>query len=54
MKLKYQDMIDDYLLDRMTDEERSLFEVETSYDEELQEQLKFTEDIQKAITNQNN
>ena len=37
MKIDYQDRIDEYLLNRMTDEERSTFEQDVNHDEEIQE-----------------
>lgn len=49
MKIEYQDKIDNYLLNRMTDEERQEFEREVEQDRELQEQLKFTENVQTAL-----
>ena len=49
MKKSYQDKIDDYLLDRMTEEERRAFENDIENDMELREQIKFTEMVQKAL-----
>ena len=49
MRKAYQDRIDDYLLDRMTKEERHAFEKEIENNDELQEQLEFTEKVQRAI-----
>ena len=51
MKKAYQDKIDDYLLDRMTKEERHAFEKEIENNDELQEQLEFTEKVQRAMKN---
>ena len=48
MKIEFQDRIDDYLLDRMSDEERTSFETDAAEDAELKEQLQFTETIQQA------
>lgn len=53
MKKEYQDRIDDYLLDRMSDEERKRFEVETVSNKELQEQLAFTQDVQHVMKSRN-
>jgi hypothetical protein len=49
MRKTYQDRIDDYLLDRMTKEERHAFEKEIENNDELQEQLVFTEKVQRAM-----
>ena len=49
MKIEFQDKIDNYLLNRMSDDERKAFEAEVSNDPELQDQLKYTEKVQKAI-----
>lgn len=51
MKKTYQDKIDDYLLDRMTEDERQAFEEEIENNMELREQLKFTEMVQRALKN---
>ena len=48
MKIDFQDRIDDYLLDRMSDEERNSFESDVAENAELQEQLQFTETVQQA------
>ncbi len=53
MKMDFQDRIDDYLLDRMSDEERKSFESEVAADAELKEQLQFTETVQKATKSRN-
>lgn len=50
MKFELQDRIDDYLLNRMSDEERVAFEQEVANDKELKEQLEFTQDVQQAIS----
>ncbi len=49
MKKEYQDRIDDYLLDRMTEEERRAFENDIENNKELREQMKFTEMVQGAL-----
>ena len=51
MKKEYQDRIDDYLLDRMTEEERRAFENDIENNMELREQMKFTEMVQGALKN---
>lgn len=53
MKIEFQDRIDDYLLDRMSDEERKSFESDTAEDAELKEQLQFTETVQQATKSRN-
>ena len=53
MKIEFQDRIDDYLLDRMSDEERKSFESDTVEDAELKEQLQFTETVQQATKSRN-
>lgn len=53
MNIDFQDRIDDYLLDRMSDEERKRFESDATADAELKEQLKFTETVQKTTKNRN-
>jgi len=53
MKIDYQDRIDEYLLHRMSDEERIAFENEVDSDKELQEQLSFTEDVQQTLKSRN-
>lgn len=53
MKIDYQDRIDEYLLHRMSDEERMAFENEVNCDKELQEQLSFTEDVQQVLKSRN-
>ena len=49
MKKEYQDRIDDYLLDRMTEEERRAFENDIENNKELREQMKFTGMVQGAL-----
>ena len=53
MKIDYQDRIDEYLLNRMTDEERSTFEQDVNHDEKLQDQLSFTKDVQQIVIRRN-
>lgn len=53
MKIDYQDRIDEYLLNRMTDEERSTFEQDVNHDEELKNQLSFTKDVQQIVIRRN-
>lgn len=53
MKIDFQDRIDDYLLDRMSDEERNSFESDAAKDAELKEQLQFTETVQQATKSRN-
>ena len=53
MKIEYQDRIDDYLLDRMTPEQRSAFDQELASNSELKEQLEFTQDMQHAMKSRN-
>ena len=53
MKIDYQDRIDEYLLNRMTDEERSTFEQDVNHDEELLDQLSFTKDVQQIVIRRN-
>ena len=50
---EYQDRIDDYILDRMSDEERATFEKEMSADAELQEQVSFMQNMEKALKSRN-
>lgn len=53
MKIDFQDRIDDYLLDRMSDEERNRFESDVAGDAELKEQLQFTETVLQATKSRN-
>lgn len=53
MKIEFQDRIDNYLLDRMSDEERKSFESDATADAELKEQLQFTETVQQATKSRN-
>lgn len=50
MKFDYQDKIDDYLLNRISEEERLAFEKEVSENAELREQLDYTRSVQEAVT----
>ena len=50
MKNVFQDKIDEYLLDRMSDEEKAQFEAEVSHDESKREQLDFTRNVKGAIS----
>lgn len=49
MKIEYQDHIDDYLLDRMSEEERKIFEEQIRENEELREQLEYSKSVQAAL-----
>lgn len=49
MKKEFQDRIDEYILQRMSNDERLAFEKEIDNNQELQEQLTFTEDVQHAM-----
>lgn len=53
MKKNYQDRIDNYLLHRMSDEERITFENEVKNDKDFQEQMSFTEDVQQILKSRN-
>ena len=50
MRLEYQDDIDKYLLGRMSDEERTLFEAKCAENPELKEQLEHTQDVKAVIS----
>ncbi|MBR2015146.1 MAG: hypothetical protein IJ998_06980 [Alistipes sp.] len=50
MKKDFQDRIDEYILGRMTDEEKAQFEAEVSHDESIREQLEFTRNVKGAIS----
>lgn len=50
MKKDFQDRIDEYLLGRMTDEEKAQFEAEVNQDESKREQLEFTRNVKGAIS----
>lgn len=53
MKIEDQDRIDNYLLNRMSGEERWAFEQDMEQDKELREQVEFTKDIQTALKSRN-
>lgn len=50
MKTDFQDRIDEYILGRMTDEEKAQFEAEVNQDESKREQLEFTRNVKAAIS----
>lgn len=50
MKFDYQDKIDDYLLNRMPDEERLAFEKEVCENADLRKQLEYTRSVREAVT----
>ena len=50
MKKDFQDRIDEYILDRMSDKDKAQFEAEVSHDESKKEQLEFTRDVKGAIS----
>ena len=50
MKKDFQDRIDEYILDRMSDEEKAQFEAEVSHDESKREHLDFTRNVKGAIS----
>lgn len=49
MDEKFQDRIDNYLLNRMDDAEKTEFLREVEHDEEKKEQLEFTQDVKDCI-----
>lgn len=49
MDRDFQDKIDEYLLDRMSDEDRTRFEAEVDEDIQKKEQLEFTRNVKDAI-----
>lgn len=49
MDEKFQDRIDNYLLNRMDDAEKTEFLREVEQDEEKKEQLEFTQDVKNSI-----
>ena len=53
MKKEFQDKIDNYLLHRMTEKERKAFEEELLNDEELRDQLEFTQAVQRTLQSRN-
>ena len=50
MENDFQDRIDEYILGRMSDEEKAQFETEVSHDESIREQLEFTRNVKGAIS----
>ncbi len=50
MKKDFQDRIDEYILGRMSDEEKTQFETEVNQDPSKKEQLEFTKNVKSAIT----
>ena len=50
MKKDFQDRIDEYVLGRMSDEEKAQFEAEVNQDESKREQLEFTRNVKGAIS----
>ena len=53
MKKEYQDRIEDYLLNRMSNDERSAFEQELKEDAELREQYEFVSMVKTALMLEN-
>jgi hypothetical protein len=53
MKIELQDHIDDYLLGRMSDQDRIAFEKQVEQDDELREQLDFTRNVRDSIKSRN-
>lgn len=53
MRLEYQDSIDRFLLDRMTDDERNSFEKKCAGNPELEEQLEHTKNVKRVISERN-
>ena len=53
MKIDFQEKIDDYVLGKMSAEDRDKFEKEVSRDIEKQEQLKLTQNVSTAIKSRN-
>lgn len=49
MKKDFQERIDEYILGRMTDEDKAQFEAEINQDESKRERLEFTRDVKGAI-----
>lgn len=49
MDEKFQDRIDDYLLNRMNDAEKAMFLCEVEQDKEKKEQLEFTKNVKDSI-----
>lgn len=53
MKIDYQDRIEDYLFNRMTDDERQSFEQELEKDAELRDQYEFVSMVKTALMLEN-
>lgn len=53
MKIEYQDRIDEYLLNRMTEEERRAFEKEVETDAELKDQLEYSDEVRRLVIDRN-
>lgn len=53
MNINNQDRIDNYLLNRMSDEERKAFEADVAKDTHLKEQMTFTKNVMNAIKSRN-
>lgn len=53
MKIDFQEKIDNYVLGKMSAEDRDKFEKEVSQDKEKQEQLKLTQNVSTAIKSRN-
>lgn len=50
MKFEYQEKIDNYVLEDMTAEERLAFEHEVQINEELRDQLEYTQQVKALVT----
>ena len=53
MKIEYQDRIEDYLLNRMSNDDRTLFEQDLKMDTELREQYEFISMVKTALMFEN-
>lgn len=53
MKIEYQDRIDEYLLNRMTEEERQAFEKEVENDADLKDQLEYSNEVRRLVIDRN-
>ena len=53
MKTEFQDRIDDYLLNRMAEADRRVFESDVAHDAELKEQLEFTKEMRQIVKSRN-
>ena len=54
MKKDFQYRIDEYVLGRMSDEDKAQFEVEINQNESKREQFEFTRNVKSAITSREN